>query len=333
MKKIYFSVLFIYACILGQAQYSMTNFHNVAPGDISISIPVTDTMAQEGPGGANQTWNFSNLNLGTAASASYVSPSGTPYAASYPNATAATSNGGQYGYLKCNATSYAIEGAAQSSSTVIYSNDQLFLTYPFTYNSVVNDNFSGTIISGTNGTLTGSTTTTGDGYGTLMLPGATLNNVLRVKSSYTRTDNFGAYSIDYYSESYIWYSAASKYPLLNINRFATIFFGTPTWVKTVSVDASAVGISEIKDEKAFTMFPNPSSGDVFLHVQPALLTGEAILEIIDVLGKTVYAAPLSAISQPGQELYSFSTMGLEKGIYSVRINSGKNSTVQKLVLQ
>lgn len=333
MKKLYFLLSALSVNVIAVAQYSMTNFHNVATGDVATNIAAADTLAQEGPGGANQTWNFSTMALGSAASTTYISPSGTPYASNYPNATTATNSGAQYGYIKCDPTSYSLEGAAQTNSTVIYTNDQVIMTYPFTYNTVVNDNFSGNIISGQNGTLTGTSTTTGDGYGTLVLPGATLNNVLRVKNVYTRTDNFGVYTIDYYSETYIWYSALSKHALMTINRFATTFFGSTTWVKTVSINAAAVGIEEVDQQAAFRMFPNPSAGEVFVQVKPELVSDLTTIEVVDLLGKTVYSSQLGTLSQPEAGLCMLNTASLEKGSYFVRISSGKASTVQKLIVQ
>ncbi|MFL5753943.1 MAG: T9SS type A sorting domain-containing protein [Bacteroidia bacterium] len=331
MKKLYFLIAAFFLVFSINAQYSMSNFHNVAPGDMSTSTPAADTLAQEGPGGANQTWNFSTLNLGTASSSTYVSPSSTPYAASFPNATVAAGSGSTYDYLKCNSTSYSLEGGAQPNSTVIYSNDQLLFTYPFTYNSVVNDNFSGTIVTGSNGTLTGTSATTGDGYGTLILPGATLSNVLRVKTTYNRTDNFGAYTIDYYSEVYLWYSAASKYPLFSITRFATNFFGSITWTKSVSMNASVVGINNADKSLEFNMFPNPGSGEVFLSLDPGKLNSTKI-EITDMLGKIVYSSAAAQVSRvEGNCLVN--TAGFEKGTYFVRVSSDKESTVQKLLIQ
>lgn len=310
----------------------MTTFHNFAPGDVFFTL-TCDTLAEPGTAGANQTWDFSAITVTSSGSSTALSPSATPYAASYPNATVSTSVGDMYSYSKCNTAGLYIEGAAQPSSTVIYSNDQQYLSYPFTYNSSITDAFSGTVITGMNGTITGTSTTTADGYGTIILPGgATINNVLRVKNTYTRTDDFGTFISTYTNESYAWYSSTRKGPVFSVGTLTTDFFGMVTVVKTVSADGNSVGMKEIETEPSFSIFPNPAAGQVYMDVKKLAIT-DANVEVMDVLGNIVFSGSIDKMEISDKGLSLINSNILNSGTYFVRINTGSSSSVQKLIVE
>ncbi len=336
MKKLYLFISCSLIAVSLDAQYSMTNFHNVAPGDTYNSYNAADTLAQEGPAGASQTWNFATLNINpTMVTETYVAPGTTPAGASYPNATAASGSGSTYAYVKCNTTTFAVEGASNPATTVSFTDDQVIFTYPFTYLSTLTDNFSGNVTGSAAGTATGVTMSTGDGHGTLVMPGGTFNNVLRVKSTYTRTDNLGLFNIDYYSESYIWYSAITKDALLNINRLATTFFGNTTWTKSIRISSiAAVGINENNDVLSdVKIFPNPSSEIVFLQVKPELVKSSTRLEIVDMLGNVVFSQNADQLNAVADGICSINVTSFAKGSYFVRVSTPENNSVQKLIIQ
>ncbi len=96
------------------AQISINTTHMPVAGGIYYTA--TDTLPGNfsvGPAGANQTWNYPNLNLHLRDTLYFVTPASTPYAADYPNANLAlTMDFSGFIYYRNNAQSFRIEGLA-----------------------------------------------------------------------------------------------------------------------------------------------------------------------------------------------------------------------------
>ena len=87
-----------------------------------------------------------------------------------------------------------------------------------------------------------------------------------------------------------------------------------------------LGVEDEESENAFSLFPNPSSGNFTLNIVKEVYA-ERRLEIMNALGEKVYAAPIP------HERTSFDVQGLTKGIYLVRIISAKGANARKLVIE
>src|SRR5687768_11003015 len=125
-----FTFLFLSLAGIAEAisQPTINQTFNPLPGDTYIFYSADSTGVQPGSGGTNQTWDFGNLNINpTPTGLSYVNSAGTPYAASFPTATvAANLGGGAFQYFKTSPTDYRMQGLANSTYTMSYSNDQIF---------------------------------------------------------------------------------------------------------------------------------------------------------------------------------------------------------------
>src|SRR5439155_22679793 len=96
-----------------------------------------------------------------------------------------------------------------SHETIIFSNMVTAITFPFTFNALVNNsNITGSVyVSGIPaGTVAGTISLIGDAYGTLIINGFANSNVLRVK----RTANLvltviGSGTINLTEVIYYWY--------------------------------------------------------------------------------------------------------------------------------
>ena len=170
-------------------------------------------------GGANRVWDYSNLkDSGNVSVINIESPIGLEYADSFPTANIAvrfdtlnidywqTSNKG-WGDVGVN--------TFNSGSISLYKINpiQNYIVFPMSYKKVYTDSISinYSYYDGTSWTSNISTqydTLIADGYGTLKLPGATYNNVLRVfnHSGSSYGSNGGG--------SYFFYTNGIHFPLL-----------------------------------------------------------------------------------------------------------------------
>jgi len=156
-------------------------------GGIGDKLNTTFSMnvPDPGPDGANQTWDFSGITPDTlSVNFEYIDPAGTPSGDSYPssNICLAETSFGIYGYLFLDDDKFENYGSAFVISETIYSDPETQLVFPMGYDDKFVDDYAysasqfGVTTHGT-GTVTGEA----DGYGTLILPNGTFDNVMRVK--------------------------------------------------------------------------------------------------------------------------------------------------------
>src|SRR6188768_1501296 len=100
MKKI-FTLIALLITVGAIAQPTVNSSTYPAPGTTLVYTEVNATALSEGSGGANQSWNFSNLTAtGMTSTTSYVTASSTPYASSFPGSNlAASTPDGSGGFL------------------------------------------------------------------------------------------------------------------------------------------------------------------------------------------------------------------------------------------
>lgn len=91
---------------------------------------------------------------------------------------------------------------------------------------------------------------------------------------------------------------------------------------SIIVDA-CVGVIE-NVSTPFTMFPNPSNGSVTLNLNYS----NSLVEVVDVLGNTVSTPRYSNAGQ-----VQLNMNDAAEGIYFVRVTSGNEKSVQKLIIR
>ncbi len=135
-------------------------------------------------GGANQTWDYSNLSDSNASvGLQVVTPSSTPYSDSFPasNLSIKTINDSAYIYFNSQTAELGELGVvAPNAGSIKYTKPKVYLSYPFSYGSFFTDSVveeSDTY----NVALRGKDSLNGEGYGTLEIPGHSYSNVLRIK--------------------------------------------------------------------------------------------------------------------------------------------------------
>jgi hypothetical protein len=186
----------------------------------ALSIP-------SGNAGPAQTYDYSmlpafNSNYEIQGIDNLTSPFGTTYPSA--NATVSWSSfGSPYYHFQLSDTSYIYLGGGGSFGDYEYIDSYKQLKFPFTYNDAYTDTF--VAISNTGGYRAGTATVSGDGYGTLLVPNQTFNDVLRVKreSAYFDTINGNP---RFTEETYYEYYKPGISHYILLHGFYTITSGT-----------------------------------------------------------------------------------------------------------
>lgn len=298
MKKIYvsFSLLTFFAAG-AIAQPTLTGATtNPVIGESFLVHSIAYTSP--GSAGANVTWNFSNVSSTGTSTVSYVNPSATPFGSNFPNATVALSLGsGAYDYYSGTTSAFSREGSANSSTYIPYSDAEKLLHYPVTYNSSNTDNLYSTYTSNSVSlTRSGTTTSTADGYGTLILPYGTLTDVMRVKIEQNYEDSYQSTPFyDYQVTIYVWYKAGIHYPVFSLTS-TSINGGSPVeYASYLDASAVGVGINESVMAQSLNVFPNPSSDVV--NVSFSLESASDVkLSVFNMLGEAVITSAVEEAS-------------------------------------
>lgn len=142
----------------------------------ALSIP-------SGNAGAPQTYDYSTLPaFNSTFEILGVDNLTSPFGSTYPqaNATVSWSSFGTPNYhFLLSDTSYIYLGGGGTFGDYEYTDTYKQLKFPFAFNDAYSDTF--VAVSNTGGYRAGSVTVSGDGYGTLLVPGQNFNDVLRIK--------------------------------------------------------------------------------------------------------------------------------------------------------
>lgn len=335
MKRILFFLGFISTFFL-KAQFVITATTNPVAGDVEAYVNTYSTGVTQPVSGTNKLWNYTGLNLifQSTSSSTYIPVFAVPNNNLFTGANLGVMYGpNAYEALKINNSSRTdLGGAATTASDcTVFSDPYVYMNLPFSYGSAYADNISYT---SSNESLNGIASLSGSGTGTLLIPGYTFNNVLKVTTTinYTYTSGPAVASITLVSNSF--YSSASKFALLTIQS-STVTQGSTT---TVDIDASVnktfafgVGIEEQIGENNFSVFPNPVSAE---NVTIAFTTKSEVtnISLVNTLGQLVKEKTYTDLPL-GQNNISFDLKDISKGIYYLQIKTGEFESVKKLVVE
>lgn len=296
---------------------------NPQVGDVQVSNNID--YVSPGASGANQTWDFSALTSTGTATFSIISSTtnGANQAYSYSGAV-----------VHYNNTSSAQEmKTIEASGTVItYTDGEKILQFPLSFNANYSDTFYATFI--TNGypaVRSGDNTLTVDGYGSLILPGQTITDVLRVKLEQDYSDNIdiGApYIIDYETEIYIWYKIGVREPLMSLSSLTSSTGGLTEYGYYTNI--TNVGTEEIRGIDEVVVLGNPFQ-NILNFAITASESKSIQYQIIDVTGANVLLSSENMVSI-GTNNFAINTDDLPAGIYGLRILD-ENNSITKLVIK
>ena len=93
---------------------------------------------------------------------------------------------------------------------------------------------------------------------------------------------------------------------------------------------TATGVSDLKNEKSFSLFPNPNNGK--FKIAQELFEENAFIELYDVIGNLIYSKPVTAFSIDS-EYCEFDFSFLPKGSYLLTLSDEYKTQSQRFVIQ
>lgn len=321
------SLILISSASFAQPVLTATGINPVI-GESSTSY----TAAYVAPGGSGpgQTWNFSSMSGTSTGLTSVVAPSSTPHAASFPNANISFYNptSAYASYYKTSTT--ALQNYGTAGTVVIpYTNPEDMLHFPFTYLNTFTDAWTGQFQSGTyTYTRKGTTTVTADGYGTLITPGGTFTNVLRVHFVENYTDSTFAGSsliITYHNDEYMWYKEGVHVQIAFLYTLTSSSGGPFTGG---GYTTTAAGIENGPDMvNSYNLYPNPATDQVNIDFS-LIKNQQASVQIFNALGQCVKSIQNVDATQ-GANTLQLDVADMPKGIYVAQIMLQNNVAVKQ----
>ncbi len=338
MKKLYaFTMLMMSATYL-LAQPIITDVNipqlgDTPPRGICSDVPNPATLNAET--GANYSWDFSGLTEVATATFDFIDPANSFWPVDFANSTlcgiAADENAYTF-YSVSNSMletdGYRVINAPGDTVEQDYTDSEVILNLPATYNSTGTDNFSGPgYVAGNSITASGNLSYTCDGYGTLQLPNGTYQNVLRYHADRTETISIGGFPGGTVTkEQWIWVSADYRFWLLLMETVDTGFStDNVVWYQKTPIAVNTTGIADVTEED-FSVYPNPVAFNGTLQLSRTLNMDESI-QLFDTQGRMVKSDNSASAS--------FSLEGVTAGIYLLKIlnSSGQAISTQKLIVQ
>ena len=303
MKCLYliFPAVLFSSIIFGQSVIS-----NVVPnfGDQFV-LNQAEVAPSPGPSGANKTWDFSNQIIDDfTGSYSVMHPDEVEGSDLFPNATMvwlADLEGmvlaSYFGFENNKFTEYGSKTDYSGfTSGVNYSDPIDHFTYPLSYQNSGTDTYSGEVIGvGGDHPITGTQSYEVDGWGTLITPYETFEDVLRI--THTAEETLGGNITVLTNRTQTsWYSPDYPIPVMVIVTDFSTTMGMPldttqTISALVSYTSGTVGIRDHKPENTFTIYPNPTTDYITLKTDGQ--NENIVLKIYSANGKLVKEASLN----------------------------------------
>ena len=348
MKKLKFILLVLFFSALvnqiSYPQFVLNSSYNPVAGDTLKSKEVDTAGIYPGQGGENRTWNFSNAVILTELFTEiYLVPSSTPYYSQFPNSNAASVNSNTppvyHYYLNADTGSFVL-GYVQSPVVMRYFDPLPRMPYPMSYLSVLSKTYYGVSTWGNIiKHFSGTRTFTCDGYGTIILPIGTFNNVLRIKTVdnvYDTTFSGGivvgtSHEVVTYHQ---WYRAGFKFPVFSIVEI--IPNQNPAW-KVVVIEQSntPIGIMQLSNKlpaqhRLYENYPNPfnSQTKIKFDIDARVFVK---ITIYEVNGKKIETLVNDTLSE-GSYTAVWDGGSYASGVYFCRIEAGSYVSTQKMVL-
>jgi len=331
-----FVALLTSTALLAQPTLDATNNIPTAGSDYAVSSATTWDFP--GTAGADQLFGHWML-VGTGnRNISYLAPSVTSSSAQVPGVNLLSTDGGSDTlFWQGNADGLSVLADKSGLGFIKYTDPLLELKYPCTFGTTWTDAVNATyVVQGFNVQRTGTVTGNGDAYGTLELPQVALDDILRVKVRRVITDASPIVTIQRISETYYFFSADVRHPVLRLNvDTAIINNGAPAVARDAAwmYGNGNVSVGELDfDDVRFTAYPNPANGPVALSFGNAE-HGTRSIELVDATGRLVQQLPL--VQRHTAEVpAAFDASGLAPGLYHIRL-VGENGVLgsQRLVVQ
>lgn len=283
-----------------------------------------------GPAGAGVTWDFHSMPaLGGISSATYMLCSATPFCdsfigsdlAGYSIMTRPTWADTAYFYVATSSTYNTSLGSYDYTGSQFNFYKNRGIKMPIVYGDQYMDSGFHKQCATCPNEFDNTDTLTVDGYGTLILPGGTVTNVLRIRMAPDTANT-------HYQEFY-WFSA--DYHNMLMYMAIQYAFGTDTVVYNNFAYRSVLTPSAIHDvdqKIEIKASPNPVADHTNISFNLPDATN-AMLVLVDATGRVIQT--ITSLTQ-GDNTIPVNTSTLPAGIYLLRLQTVTGSTTQKFTV-
>ncbi len=335
----YFCMAFLCLSISLSAQSVLKySTHAMQEGDV-LTLKTLEAIS-EGNAGANQVWDYSDVQIGADYTINYLLDNNTTYPEG--KAFACDQNGVSTPYYQITSTRKIFYGISGANFVINLTKPMVELAFPFAYNDQIKGELEGTYSLGTTPyPLTGEYVVTADAWGKLILPnGVQFEKVLRVKTDYTYNFDINGIKYKQHSVKYAYYVTSFRYALLQIiTTDMECGCGTAynTTNKVVYFNPSALPVAEnviaqkLSGEENFTykVYPNPFENEIKLTYQ--LKSSEKVkITVLDMMGKEIKVLE-NSLKEKGEYITSTSFNNTQAQNYILRIQIGERIFTEKLI--
>jgi NADPH-dependent 7-cyano-7-deazaguanine reductase QueF-like protein len=344
MKKTLLSTLLL-GSVSVIAQPTLTGLNSNPVFGENVNLAYYNYIAQ-GNSGASQTWNFAAITPVTAGTvATYTNGAvNSSDLVTFPSANIVqTFTNGQKSFFTTTSSSYQFQGVIAGAQVIDYSNPEDQMRFPMTFGTAsYTDAFVAAVDNGAQQfSRIGNSTVVADGYGTIILPGGTYTNVLRVKNTQIYQDSINLapgfdYIYDYTNTQYLWYLPNNHVPIFTTYNLSYVLNGGAPTVSQGAYKLATIAtadVSEITAIHSLSIYPNPiNTGEINLDLN--LIEDIAYdLIIMNSIGQEVFVSK-NELGQFGYNGNKIDVSQLTNGMYTVQIQgNGKTLVSKKLIIQ
>lgn len=276
-------------CLNGtQAQPVLNNPEGFKPGWKFTTYNIAPAGVVAGNGGANVSWNFASLpiNPNDTLVMEILSTASTTFGASFPTASYVEKHGdGSLAYIKKAGNTAELLGYVRPASTPMWYHDSYtFLKKPFGYQDFIDDTTMRGYRLGSDSMYgRGVTRTIADGWGTLILPGKTYTNVLRLKFEQEHYDTSALTSV-------VTYSKTASYAWFDVNHYASLLKIDSVIIQNPVYEDTLTDVEMLKEEIVTTIQNKEWHKDIHTYYADQQIILAGALQRGDVIAISIYDA-------------------------------------------
>lgn len=282
-----------------------------------------------GNAGTSQAWNLSALTVTATGAYTLGTVAQAPIPQFSTTSNIQMNDGSVYNFFSISNTVCANTGSrAGSTITILHSDAEELLHFPFNYTDNFSDSWAATFtLSNIAFVRNGNTSVTYDGYGSLLLTTGLYTDVARVHVVQSFTDVSAFNTTTYLNDQYLWYANGHHQALAGVFS-STVNGSASSQGAFYSADTSFfTGRKEYeKNSFQFALYPNPVADEL----QVSLSDGSGIqqLDLIDEMGRLVYSKRMAL--NPGNSL-TVRLDAFSAGLYLARLtNAGGRFGTRKI---
>lgn len=310
-------------CARTMGQPVMTEADMPAPG-MAWTVYELSELPPIGPG-SNVMWDFSGVVITETSQLQTAEPSTAPGASNFPSATAVTFRDNEPPYFFSEVTESQMRTlGAMNTAPLIYSDPLTTMVLPCTYGTTWTDTYA-------NPESQGERTSAADGYGTLVGPGGSFSDVLKVHTEYTSLDTTinDVYYQGLVLQDVFWRNGIG-WPLVTSIRSIVYVDGQPiqeTWVGS-ALELFFTGVQELSAIFPARVWPNPTVGQITVEFADRLVIG-SYCGLYDTMGRLLHEWALFA----GATMEEIDLSRFGKGSFVLKFTKPNGSRYARVVVE